>query len=124
MEVQPDPVREAIRRLRDHVQWKPGKAHQHLAKRIALGHLPLHTTVAEYEALIHRVIHTAAAEVWVYRWGEHFYPTVVTEMDGLRWLVMLSLDGIMETAFPPEDPETYLVDTRFTRVGTIEELGL
>ena len=33
---------------------------------------------------------------------------VVAEVEGVRWLVMLSLDGIMETAFPPEDPETYL----------------
>jgi hypothetical protein len=82
MEVQPDPVVEAIRQLRDQVRWKPGKARQHLAKRIALGHLPPETTVADYEALIRRVVQTPTAEVFVYRWGEHAYPTVVAEIDG------------------------------------------
>jgi hypothetical protein len=47
---------------------------------------------------------------------------VVAEIDGIRWLVMLGMDGIMETAFPPEDSATYLADPRFTRVGTLEEL--
>jgi hypothetical protein len=37
---------------------------------------------------------------------------------------MVGLDSIMETAFPPEDPETYLANWRFQRLGTLEELGL
>ncbi len=57
-------------------------------------------------------------------WGETLYPTVVAEVEGARWLVMVGLDSIMETAFPPEDPETYLANLRFQRLGTLEELGL
>ena len=79
--------------------------------------------MAEYEAIIIRVISTSTAEVFVYRWGESFYPTVVAEVEGARWLVMVGLDSIMETAFPPEDPETYLANLRFQRLGTLEELG-
>jgi hypothetical protein len=45
-------------------------------------------------------------------------------MEGVRWLVMVGLDSVMETAFPPEDPETYLANLRFQRLGTLEELGL
>jgi hypothetical protein len=48
---------------------------------------------------------------------------VVAQVDGVRWLVMLGVDGLMETAFPPEDPAMYLAAPRFTRVDTLEELG-
>jgi hypothetical protein len=34
---------------------------------------------------------------------------------------MFSLSGIMETAFPPDDPETYLADKRFEDLGEISE---
>jgi hypothetical protein len=114
---------ETIHRLREQVRWKPGKAVQHLAKRIALGHLPVGTTLAEYDALIRRVVSTPTAAVFAYRWGETVYPTVLAEVEGVRWLVMLSLDGLMETAFPPEDPETYLANPPFHRLGTLEDLG-
>ena len=80
--------------------------------------------MAEYEAIIIRVISTSTAEVFVYRWVKPSYPTVVAEVEGARWLVMLGLDSIMETAFPPEDPETYLANLRFQRLGTLEELEL
>jgi len=48
MAAQHDPVVEAIRQLRDQVRWKPGKDRQHLAKRVALGHLPSEATAADY----------------------------------------------------------------------------
>lgn len=35
---------------------------------------------------------------------------------------MFSLNGIMETAFPPTDPDTYLADSRFRYLGTMQEL--
>jgi hypothetical protein len=124
MEEEQARIAAAIRRLREGVCWRPGKNAQHLAKRIELGHLPVGTTLVEYDAIIIRVICTATAEVFVYRWGETLYPTVVAEVEGARWLVMIGLDSIMETAFPPEDPETYLANLRFQRLGTLEELGL
>jgi hypothetical protein len=116
-------VIDAIRRLQEGLRWRPEKDTQHLAKRIELGHLPVGTTLAEYEAIIIRVINTSTAEIFVYRWGESFYPTVVAEVEGARWLVMVDLGSIMETAFPPEDPETYLANLRFQRLGTLEEPG-
>ena len=115
---------DAIRRLRQGVRWKSGKDTQHLAKRIELGHLLVGTTLAEYEAIVIRVMSTPTAEVFVYRWGEALYPTLVAEVKGARWLVMVVLDSVMETAFPPEDLETYLANLRFQRLETLEELGL
>jgi hypothetical protein len=122
MEEEQGRVIDAIRRLREGLRWRPGKDTEHLAKRIELGHLPVGTTLAEYEAIIIRVISTSTAEVFVYRRGEILYPTVVAEVEGARWLVMVGLDSIMETAFPPEDPGTYLANPQFQRLGTLEEL--
>jgi len=123
MEEEQARIVDAIRWLREQVRWKPGKAVQHLAKRIKLGHVPAETTMAEYDALIRRVVSTQTAAVFAYRWRETLYPTVVAEVEGVRWLVMLSLDGLMETAFPPENPETYLANPQFHRLGTLEELA-
>jgi hypothetical protein len=124
MEAQRDAIIAALRQVRAQVRWRPGKAQQHLAKRVALGHLPPEATVASYESLIQMIMQIPTAEVWVYRWGETFYPTVVTDVDGVRWLVMLGMDGLMETAFPPKNPVTYLGEPRFTRLGTLEDLGV
>jgi len=124
MEEEQGHIADAIRRSREGVRWRPGKHTQHLVKRIELGHLPVGTTLAEYEAIIIRVISTSIAEVFVYRWGEILYPTVVAEVEGTWWLVMIGLDSIMETAFPPDNPATYLANLRFQRLGTLEELGL
>jgi hypothetical protein len=113
-----------FRRLRERVRWRPEKDAQHLAKRIELGLLPVGTTLADYEAIIIRIICTSTAEVFVYRWGDAVYPTIVAEVERVRWLVMVGLDSVMETAFPPEAPETYLANPRFQRLGILEELGL
>ena len=43
-------------------------------------------------------------------------------MRGRRWLVMFDLEGVMETAFPPTDPEVYLSDPCFQYLGTMKEL--
>jgi|SRR5882724_708573 len=117
-------ITDAIRRLRERVRWRPGKDTQHLAKRIELGQLPVGTTLAEYDAIFIGAISPSTAEVVVYRWGEPVYPTVVAAVAGVRWLVMVGLDSVMETACPPEDPETDLANLRFQRLGTLEELGL
>ncbi len=124
MEEEQGRIVDAIHRLRERIRWRLGKNAQHLAKRIELGHLPVGTTLAEFEVIISRVINTSTAEVFIYRWGETLYPTVVAEVDGTLWLVMIGLDSIMETAFPPENSATYLANLRFQRLGTLEELGL
>jgi hypothetical protein len=115
---------DAICRLRERVRWRPGKDTQDLAKRIERGQLPVGTAVAEYEAIIIGAIRPSTAEVFVYRWGEPVYPTVVADVEGVRWLVMVGLESVLETALPPEDPEAYLANLRFQRLGTLEELGL
>ena len=87
MEEEQGRVIDAIRRLREGLRWRPEKDTQHLAKRIELGHLPVGTTLADYEAII-RVINTSTAEVFVYRWGETVYPTSLQ-----RWREPVARDG-------------------------------
>jgi hypothetical protein len=114
---------EASCRQRERVRWRPGKDTQHRAKRIELGQLPVGTTLAVYDAIIIDAISPSTAEVVVYRWGEPVYPTVVAEVEGVRWLVMGGLNSVMETALPPEDPETYVANLRFQRRGTLAKPG-
>jgi hypothetical protein len=115
-------VANAIRLVQSGMRWKPGKDIQHLRRRIDLGHLPHGATVDEYQAIIAAVINGPLADVFVYSWDDMLYPTVVAEYGERYWLVMFSLSGVMETAFPPDDPEDYLSDPRFRRLGALREL--
>lgn len=113
----------AICRLREHVPWRPGKPEAPFSKLIALGHLPIGATLADNEALILHVVHATTPELFVYGRDDTIYTTAVAGPECIRWLVMLSLDGIVETAFPMEEPYAYLADQRFQRLGTLKELG-
>jgi len=114
----------AIRLVQARVRWKPGKAQQHLQKRIALGHLDPEAQLDDYEAVISALVHNAYAEVYVYVFDDQTYPVVVGTVGNQRWLAIFGLDGVMETAFPPTDASSYLSDSRFVRLGTLQELGL
>jgi hypothetical protein len=92
-------------------------------KRIRQGHLPPATTLAEYEAIILAIVSHPDAFVFVYRYGSTDYPTLVAPYQGRIWLVMFNLDGIMETAFPPDEPDTYFsTDPRYIPVGPAKEI--
>ena len=114
----------AIRLIQAGVRWKPGKAQQHLRKRIALGHLEPDARLDDYEAVISALVHNAYTEVYVYVFKDRNYPVVVGTIGNQRWLAMFGLDGVMETAFPPTDATSYLSDSRFVRLGTLQELEL
>ena len=116
-------VANAIRRIQSSVRWKTGKDSQHLAKRIHQGHLSTTTTLAEYQALILAVVSHPEAFIYVYRYGSTDYPTVTAPYQGRMWLAMFNLDGIMETAFPPDEPNTYFSnDPRYIPVGSAKEI--
>lgn len=120
----PRQVVTAIRLVQERIRWKAGKDVAHLATRIEYGHLSRSATLAEYETIITSIVQSETAEVYIYRWKQDVYPTIVQNHGRHRWLVMFNLAGIMETAFPPTDPDEYLADPRFQRMGTIQELIL
>jgi hypothetical protein len=93
----------AIRQVREKIRWKPGKDILHLKKRILLRHLPDNATIELYEKIITKVVTDTGANLYVYVYGEAHYPTLVANIESNVWLVMFSLDGILETAFPPDN---------------------
>lgn len=113
---------EAIRALRHQVQWKPEKDEQHLAKRKAMGHLPDEATVEDYDALISAVLDEANSLVYHYPFGGKDYYAVSGEAQGAMWLIIFGGDGIMETAFPPDDLTDYLTKRGFVPLGRMEEV--
>jgi hypothetical protein len=112
----------AILRSQNHIQWKLGKANPHLAKRIRLGHLPENSTIVEYQELIHQVLTDSKAKVYIYLYESAIYPTITSIIKDKLWLVMIGIDGVLETAFPPEDPINYLSNPSFIYIGILEEL--
>lgn len=115
-------VVQAIERVRDGILWKPGKAMSHLLKRINLGHLEPDATLEEYNGVISFIVRDADAKVYVYVYGKTFYPTVTSSVNNTIWLVMMGLDGVLETAFPPKEPESYLANSMFIYVGLVKDL--
>ncbi|MFQ5437070.1 MAG: hypothetical protein ACE5FD_19600 [Anaerolineae bacterium] len=112
----------AIQSLQQRIRWKPGKDTAHLATRIEYGHLPKDAKLADYEAIISHILHSQTAELFVYVWSKEIYPTVSNHYEDRQWIVMFTLDGIMETAFPPTNPAEYLSSPRFRHIGTIQEV--
>jgi hypothetical protein len=113
----------AIRLAQSQIAWKPSKAEVHLAKRIRLEHLPPGATLTDYESLIADILNMLDAKVYAYAFGGIIYPTLVSPVNQRIWLVMIAMDGVLETAFPPDMPEDYLSNPSFTYVGRLGELS-
>jgi hypothetical protein len=113
---------EALLALRDKVRWKPGKDVVHHQKRQNMGHLPLSCSLAGYENLILDIVRNGQSIVYLYEVrGVHFY-AVRGFNAGNEWLVIFGRDGVMETAFPPENMDGYLAARGFVVLGHLEEV--
>ena len=112
----------AIRTTQKKLRWKLGKDIKHLETRKAWGHLPPDATLEDYQAIIKAILHDDDASVYLYHYGNDFYPTIVTEINSHPWLVMFSLESILETAFIVEYPEKYLNKHQFECIGTLIEV--
>jgi hypothetical protein len=62
------------------------------------------------------------ANVYAYVYEQVIYPTLTAIVGDRLWLVMMRMDGILETSFPPDDPEKYLNNNYFIYLGVMEEL--
>jgi hypothetical protein len=111
-----------IRRLQHQLVWKPGAAARHLLKRKLRGHLPTDSSLADYEALIRRLLADENAEIHVYYADETPFLAVATHSEGQVWLVIASFEGVMETAFVVENPDAYLNRPMFQYVGRLAEV--
>lgn len=112
----------AIRALRAQVRWKAGKDVRHLEKRKRRGHLPIDFTAEQYNDLIIAILSNGQNMVYRYQVAGTTYGVVCGTHGGEEWLVIFSLDGVMETAFPPRSAEQYVKRHGFVLLGRVEEV--
>ncbi len=111
-----------ILKLRNEVIWKPQAASRHLLKRKLSGHLLPQASISEYESVIKRILETQDAMIYVYYADNSAYLSVAAWLEDRLWLVIASLNGVMETAFVVENSETYLNRVAFEYVGKMGEV--
>lgn len=111
----------ALSALEKRIRWKPGKGEKHLEKRRAMGHLPQSFSLEDYNALISKLIADEANMVYLYTFGTERYYAVRGKLRQVDWIVIFGKDGIMETAFPPQDIDGYIERRGFRPLG---ELGV
>jgi hypothetical protein len=115
-------IKQAINLIRSQIKWKPNKAEIHLQKRIAREHLDNSATIKDYEKIILAIINDPEAKLYIYQYNDLVYPTIASSYKDNLWLVIFSLDGVMETAFPPDNPTNYLGQISFKYIGLLKEL--
>ncbi|MBI1926344.1 hypothetical protein HYR99_19130 [Candidatus Poribacteria bacterium] len=114
-------IASAIEAIRQQVVWKPGKDQQHLGKRKSMGHLPESEALENYNHLIQSIAQNPRHDVYLYVFGQARYYGVVGDALNARWLVLVSPEGVMETAFPPDDLQGYLDKRGFEFLGKVGE---
>jgi hypothetical protein len=114
-------IHKSINLIRSQIKWKPNKAEIHLQKRIDRKHLVDSATLKDYEKIILSIINNPEAKLYIYQYNDLIYPTIVSFYNDNRWLVMFSLDGVMETAFPPDNPTNYLSQIYFKYIGLLRK---
>ena len=115
-------ITNAIQFVQSQVRWKPGSAERHLLKRKLRGHLPTDATFSDYEGVILTVLKDANAQVYIYRHHDVPYVAIVTIVQDRHWLVMFSMDGLMESAYVVEYPDRYLSKSAFDLIGSLSEV--
>jgi hypothetical protein len=112
----------AINFVKESVKWRSNKHWLHLEKRVRLNHLPVTTTPADYNHIIQFIVQDENATVYLFRFDNTNYPVVVTTYEDKVWLAMFGMDGIMETAFPPDRPDDYFQDSRYQLIGKLKDI--
>ncbi|MCG3121225.1 MAG: hypothetical protein ALAOOOJD_04225 [bacterium] len=112
----------AIRMVRHHVRWKPDKDVEHLDKRIRRGHLPPGAGLDQYNQLIQKILTDPESNIYHYPFGQADYFSITSAIEGQPWLVLISAKGFMETAFPPDDMQDYIVQSKYVFLGKLKEL--
>lgn len=112
----------ALRNARRETRWKLGKDVKHLEKRKAMGHLPEEYSLEKFTGLIQKLLWEEVNEVYVYKFGQERYYFVRGMVGEEEWIVILSKEGVIETAFPPYDIEDYLRKRRVEPLGRVGEI--
>lgn len=112
----------ALQEIQKSVHWKPGKDLVHLRKRQRMKQLPPSASIIDYEQLIFDIVRNGNNIVYLYDFsGTHFYAVRGFSRDN-EWLVIFGRGGVIETAFPPENMDEYLVRRGFVLLDRIGEV--
>jgi hypothetical protein len=112
----------ALSAIQKRIRWKPNKGIRHLEKRKRMGHLPPHYSLEDYNKVISSIVKDGQNLAYLYEFAGERYYAVRGPFKDREWLVIFSREGIMETAFPPEEMEQYLERRGFMFVGRIKEV--
>ena len=115
-------IANAVRSVRSQIHWKPGSAVRHLLKRKLRGHLPSGATLDDYERMAWTVLQDPQAQVYLYRYRDTLYVAVVAVVEQRHWLVMFTMDGVLESAYVVERPEHCLSHPAFECMGSLSEV--
>jgi hypothetical protein len=75
------------------------------------------TTIQDYEALIRNIVLQPQCRIYAYtHHTQAIYAVGVNVWTGVEWLVMVGMDGVMETAFEI-DSEDYLSKLSYVYLG-------
>lgn len=113
---------DAVHDIRKNIQWKPGKDLFHLKKRQKMKHLTSSDSLVDYHELISALVGNDQNIIYLYEFrGAHYY-AVRGFVQMKEWLVIFGAKGIMETAFPPKNIDSYLERRGFILLGRLEEV--
>jgi len=91
-------------------------------KRKLRGHLPSSATLDDYERIILTILADMRAQVYLYWHGDTPYVAIAGVVQDRHWLVILTMDAVIESAFVVEHPDSYLNRSIFGSVGLLGEV--
>ena len=76
----------------------------------------------DYEQIISKVVCEDEASIYIYWYAGTPYISVVSIVQDSHWLIMFALNGILESAFVIENPDSYLSKPEFEALGSVREV--
>jgi hypothetical protein len=113
---------DALKGIREKIQWKPGKEITHLRKRQKMVHIDPSSTLSDYNGIISDLVKQERNLLYIYEFNGIYYYAVRGFVNEKEWLVIFGAGGMMETAFPPEKIDDYLSHRGFIFFDRIEEI--
>ena len=113
---------QAIRLAQAERRWRSGSAARHLLKRKVRGNLRIDATLEDYDRVIQAVLLDPGGRVYAYWHQGTPYATVVSASDDDLWLVMIDLDGWMESAYVVRGRSATSTNRSLSFLGLLGEL--
>jgi hypothetical protein len=91
-------------------------------KRQKMNHLSLSSSLLDYNKVISALIGNEQNIIYLYEFRGIYYYAVRGFIHEKEWLAIFGANGVMETAFPPENIDYYLERRGFVPLGRMKEV--